>query len=151
MVQPSRVTPSVIESAEAFVKGELAAADASHDYQHIKRVRANARQLASLEQLSPEASAVVDLAALLHDVKDWKYSGSDGATAEAVQVRILPAGKPLSGGVAPSGDALACRGSQGGPRVLRGYHAAVAAYRSASNARSSTLTERLAGAPTWGT
>ncbi|GFR45468.1 hypothetical protein Agub_g6867 [Astrephomene gubernaculifera] len=81
----SGVSPSVLAAAEEFVRKELAASDASHDYAHIQRVRANARNLAQLEGLSPEATALVDLAALLHDVRDWKYSGSDGATAEAVQ------------------------------------------------------------------
>jgi uncharacterized protein len=52
----------------------------------VQRVRANARALSAEEGLSAEAADLVDLAALLHDVRDWKYSGSDGATAEAVQV-----------------------------------------------------------------
>ena len=80
------VTHSVISAAEQFVRRELAGMDASHDYQHIHRVRANARRLAELEGLGADAVMLVDLSALLHDVRDWKYSGNDGATSEAVDV-----------------------------------------------------------------
>ncbi|GIL44204.1 hypothetical protein Vafri_1622 [Volvox africanus] len=72
---------------EDFVRHELAAMDASHDFAHIQRVRANARSLSAMEGLDAEATALVDLAALLHDVRDWKYSGSDDATTRAVTVR----------------------------------------------------------------
>ncbi|KAG2423711.1 hypothetical protein HXX76_015101 [Chlamydomonas incerta] len=89
MTGTAGVSPAVVAAAEAFVRKELAATDASHDFAHIQRVRANARNLAQLEGLTADAACLVDLAALLHDVRDWKYSGSDGATAEAVQV---PAG-----------------------------------------------------------
>lgn len=45
------------------------------------------QMLAKEEGLDEEASGVVELAALLHDVKDWKYSGSSKANGQAVQVR----------------------------------------------------------------
>ncbi|GLC65742.1 hypothetical protein PLESTF_000335100 [Pleodorina starrii] len=89
--QPS-ISPGVIAAAEDFVRGELAAMDASHDFAHIQRVRANARNLAQLEGLSAEATSLVDLAALLHDVRDWKYSGSDDATAQAVTAFLTSQG-----------------------------------------------------------
>ncbi|EFJ39838.1 hypothetical protein VOLCADRAFT_70359 [Volvox carteri f. nagariensis] len=76
--------PDVVAAAEDFVRCELAAVDASHDFAHIQRVRANARNLAQLEGLNAGAMALVDLAALLHDVRDWKYSGNHDATTEAV-------------------------------------------------------------------
>lgn len=82
----SPVTPAVLAAAEEFVRKELAGVDASHDYWHIGRVRENAKRLAADEGLAPDAVALVDLAALLHDVKDWKYSGSDGAASQAVEV-----------------------------------------------------------------
>eukprot|EP00040_Diaphanoeca_grandis_P042098 m.264178 g.264178 ORF g.264178 m.264178 type:complete len:257 (-) comp54468_c0_seq1:70-840(-) len=67
-----------INSATKWVKSELASNDASHDWQHIARVTALAQRLYHDE--SPEASesekAIVTLSALLHDVADWKYSGS---------------------------------------------------------------------------
>ncbi|PNH10726.1 hypothetical protein TSOC_002492 [Tetrabaena socialis] len=93
MVAPELgISPAIIAAAEAFVRAELAAVDGSHDFAHIQRVRANAANLARIEGLSAEASAVVDLAALLHDVRDWKYSGSDSSTAEAVQAFLCSQG-----------------------------------------------------------
>ncbi|PNW83535.1 hypothetical protein CHLRE_05g234647v5 [Chlamydomonas reinhardtii] len=92
MTGTAGVSPAVVAAAEAYVRKELAATDASHDFAHIQRVRANARNLAQLEGLSADATCLVDLAALLHDVRDWKYSGSDGATAEAVQAFLADQG-----------------------------------------------------------
>jgi uncharacterized protein len=71
---------SVIDHAEAYVREELAQNDGSHDYWHIDRVRANAMALAREESTTNEGvvdEEVVELAALLHDVKDWKYAGGD--------------------------------------------------------------------------
>jgi len=45
----------------------------SHDWFHIDRVRRNAVSLAAEEKI--EDMLAVELAALLHDIKDWKYSG----------------------------------------------------------------------------
>jgi uncharacterized protein len=77
----------IIAAATAFVQAELAGNDASHDFAHIARVAASALSLAR-EEL-PDASAdlleVIELAALLHDIKDWKYSGSDTAGVDAAR------------------------------------------------------------------
>ncbi|GIL44203.1 hypothetical protein Vafri_1622 [Volvox africanus] len=93
--QTSLVLPAVIVAAEDFVRHELAAMDASHDFAHIQRVRANARSLSAMEGLDAEATALVDLAALLHDVRDWKYSGSDDATTRAVTAFLTDQGLDL--------------------------------------------------------
>lgn len=45
-----------------------------HDWWHLWRVWQTARRLAQAEQADLE---VVDLAALLHDVADWKFHGGD--------------------------------------------------------------------------
>jgi len=73
----------LVQAAEAFVKKELAGQDGSHDWFHIHRVRNLALRLAMME--GNVNLLVVELAALLHDVKDYKYSGSDTAGAEAVK------------------------------------------------------------------
>ena len=76
----------VVCAAEDFVKKELAGVDGSHDWWHIHRVRNLALKLASMEGISePTKLEVIELAALLHDVKDWKYSGSDHAGVTAVE------------------------------------------------------------------
>ncbi len=65
--------PSIIKAAEEWVRAEVAGHDASHDFSHIDRVRRNALAIAAAEGVSdPHQLAVIELAALLHDVKDWK-------------------------------------------------------------------------------
>ncbi len=69
---------SLITQAENFVRSSLVAHDSSHDFNHIDRVRRNAREIALEEgNFSPEDLELIELAALLHDVGDWKYSRSD--------------------------------------------------------------------------
>lgn len=75
---------SVIAATEAFVKGQLEHVDGSHDWWHIARVRNLALLLAKEEQLPLDSLLVVELAALLHDVKDWKYSGDEFSNEHAV-------------------------------------------------------------------
>lgn len=75
----------IITAAEAFVREELAGMDGSHDWWHIHRVRQNALSLAAEERLPAVSLEIVELAALLHDVRDWKYSGDVDAGADAVK------------------------------------------------------------------
>lgn len=75
----------VIQLAEEYVKKELANNDASHDYAHIERVVNMAKKLARLEKVTDEQELqVITLAALLHDVHDYKYSGSENAGVIAI-------------------------------------------------------------------
>eukprot|EP01025_Chloroclados_australasicus_P039996 TRINITY_DN4163_c1_g1_i2.p1 TRINITY_DN4163_c1_g1~~TRINITY_DN4163_c1_g1_i2.p1 ORF type:complete len:240 (+),score=22.48 TRINITY_DN4163_c1_g1_i2:117-836(+) len=78
---------AVIQEAHSFVQESLAKdnVDSSHDYWHIFRVRNLALTLADKEGLSEEQKEIVELAALLHDVKDWKYSGNENDTLVAVK------------------------------------------------------------------
>lgn len=84
----------IITAAEAFVKEELAGMDGSHDWWHIHRVRRNALSLAQEEQLPGSSMELVELAALLHDVRDWKYSGDVDAGANAVREWLATRGYP---------------------------------------------------------
>ncbi|KXS12108.1 hypothetical protein M427DRAFT_87710, partial [Gonapodya prolifera JEL478] len=54
----------------------------SHDFSHIDRVRRVALDIGKAEEAD---LAIVELAALLHDVKDYKYSGSEEAGPAAVK------------------------------------------------------------------
>lgn len=84
----------LIAATERFVAEQMANNDGSHDWSHIDRVRKLALRLMAEETASyrfatAEAKAlwetdaytqtVVVLAALLHDVKDWKYIGAAAA------------------------------------------------------------------------
>lgn len=87
---PSDIDPSTWSSAPAiagvqteavtatteFVRTAMADNDASHDWAHIARVRNTALNLAVEEGKGEDAEfmEMVELAALLHDVSDWKYA-----------------------------------------------------------------------------
>ncbi|KAI3436281.1 hypothetical protein D9Q98_002334 [Chlorella vulgaris] len=64
------------QQAEAFVKQRIQHHDSSHDWWHIHRVRNMALKLAAAENLSAEERHLAELAALVHDVADHKYSTS---------------------------------------------------------------------------
>ncbi|WVZ03917.1 hypothetical protein V8G54_024723, partial [Vigna mungo] len=66
---------SVRRNAEALVEKMMKGNDASHDAAHVWRVRDLALSLAEEEGLSsdPHSMQIVELAALLHDIADYKY------------------------------------------------------------------------------
>lgn len=64
----------VISRTEGHVKQALAGDSSGHDWWHIDRVRKNAIQIAVQEGADLVA---VELAALLHDIADWKFHGGD--------------------------------------------------------------------------
>lgn len=66
---------TIVAKTEEFVKSELANNDGSHDFHHIDRVRNTALSLAKEENIPTDKLLIVELAALLHDIQDWKYSG----------------------------------------------------------------------------
>ncbi|MGI4874515.1 MAG: HD domain-containing protein [Janthinobacterium lividum] len=66
---------SVIAATAAFIEEKFAAEGSGHDWPHIRRVWQVARALAAhTPGLDLE---VVELAALLHDIADWKFHGGD--------------------------------------------------------------------------
>ncbi|OQR91605.1 hypothetical protein ACHHYP_04544 [Achlya hypogyna] len=66
--------PLIAKTAE-FVRAALQSNDASHDWNHIERVWRMSVRLATEEKV--ERMDCVVLAALLHDIDDWKYSGAE--------------------------------------------------------------------------
>ena len=76
---------AIVAAAESFVREELSAMDGSHDWWHVDRVRKTALSLAAEERVPVASLEVVELAALLHDVRDWKYSGDRDAGERAVR------------------------------------------------------------------
>jgi uncharacterized protein len=64
----------IIERTTAHVRQKLTGEGTGHDWWHIERVRRMALRIASEENAD---SFVVELAALLHDIADWKFHGGD--------------------------------------------------------------------------
>lgn len=61
-----------IETCQQLVEGIYNQFDASHDFQHIQRVLMNARAIMEVEKDADHE--IVELAVLLHDVSDTKYT-----------------------------------------------------------------------------
>ena len=66
----------LVERASRFMEAEVANYDASHDSFHAKRVEALTASLLDIDgSFSRDEEMVARLAALLHDVQDYKYAG----------------------------------------------------------------------------
>jgi uncharacterized protein len=65
---------ALIAATEQYVRAELSSRDASHDFSHIDRVRKVALHLGEVEGLDASSMLAVEVAALLHDIRDWKYA-----------------------------------------------------------------------------
>jgi uncharacterized protein len=98
MAQPTDPDSQLIEKVTAYVQQYMSHYDGSHDYAHIQRVLALARQIAPSPSPSPSPVAydplTITLSALLHDVGDKKYlqPGEDAGTL--VQNVLLGFGAP---------------------------------------------------------
>lgn len=73
---------NLVENTENFVKKELEEYDTAHDFYHVDRVRRMALYLAKGYNADV---CVVEVAALLHDVADYKYSGDEKAGGNAAR------------------------------------------------------------------
>ncbi|MES1911810.1 MAG: hypothetical protein MHM6MM_004185 [Cercozoa sp. M6MM] len=71
---------AVVQSAIDLVQESMRNNDASHDLRHVKRVLGNARKLMDLEGVTEQCDAfVVECGAVLHDIRDSKYSGNESS------------------------------------------------------------------------
>jgi uncharacterized protein len=70
-----------------WVKQHMCGNDPSHDFAHVERVMRLALAIAKEENAAGEQVdlELVEIASLLHDVADWKYSGSEEAGPEAIR------------------------------------------------------------------
>jgi uncharacterized protein len=64
----------VIDRTMSYVRDELCSDSSGHDWWHVYRVREMAVRLAAEEQAD---CYIVELAALLHDISDYKLNGGD--------------------------------------------------------------------------
>jgi uncharacterized protein len=67
-------TTTLLEQTRAHVRHLLADDSAGHDWHHIDRVCRTALTIGREERAD---LVVVELAALLHDIADWKFAGGD--------------------------------------------------------------------------
>ena len=66
--------PDIINYTAQHVRTKLSGEGSGHDWFHIERVWKNAIHIGNQENAD---MFVVELAALLHDIADWKFSNSD--------------------------------------------------------------------------
>lgn len=67
---------SIIKQTEEYIRKTLTGESSGHDWWHIYRVWKNAIHIGKEEDVD---LFVVQLAALLHDIADWKFHSGDGS------------------------------------------------------------------------
>lgn len=67
----------IIQKTAEYIKGEFSDDSSGHDWWHIYRVWKNAATICKQEKAD---SFIVELAALLHDLDDWKFNESGDET-----------------------------------------------------------------------
>ncbi|KAL7122922.1 hypothetical protein ACP275_01G074400 [Erythranthe tilingii] len=87
----------IIVKAEELVESSMKSNDASHDAAHAFRVRDLALSLSAEEGLSnsPDSILTVELAALLHDIGDYKYM-RDPSEGKIVEEFLIKEGVDVS-------------------------------------------------------
>lgn len=78
---------NTIQLCESLVREIYEQYDASHDFQHIERVRKNALLIMRGEENVNRE--IIEIAILLHDVSDPKYSGDEGKKKESAILKQL--------------------------------------------------------------
>lgn len=79
------VTPLVDRIAQ-HIQAKFAGEGSGHDWHHINRVRRLAKQIATAEGADPVVS---ELAALVHDIADWKFHNGDDSVGPHEAERLL--------------------------------------------------------------
>ncbi len=64
----------ILKATQSFVQKKLAEDTSGHDWWHIQRVHNLAKKIAQAEGGD---LFIIELAALLHDISDWKFNGGD--------------------------------------------------------------------------
>lgn len=82
---------SIIEKTENFVKEKLPIEPTGHDWHHAFRVRNIALKISDSEGGD---RLIIELSALLHDIADWKFSGSEDNGASIADDFLTSNGLP---------------------------------------------------------
>lgn len=80
------MSDSLVERVAAQVKARFLTESSGHDWQHIYRVWKLARQIALREGANQE---IAELAALVHDIADWKFHDGDDRIGPREAERLL--------------------------------------------------------------
>ena len=78
--------PGLVERVAEHIKSRFLAESSGHDWHHINRVWKLARQIAEREGANQE---IVELAALVHDIADWKFHQGDEAVGPREAALLL--------------------------------------------------------------
>lgn len=76
----------VLAQVEKEVRRRMEGEEAGHDFWHVERVRRMAMRIGKHEGAN---MFIVELAALLHDIADWKFYGGDDTVGPKVAREIL--------------------------------------------------------------
>ena len=98
----------IVERTAEYVRDELYLDSSGHDWWHIHRVRKMAVTLANIEGAN---GYIVELAALLHDISDYKLNGGDHERGPRIAYEWLRKTGAAEGCAAGSSAAGRCRGS----------------------------------------
>jgi uncharacterized protein len=87
------MTQEIITATARFIEQQFAGEGSGHDWAHIRRVWLMARRLAAA--YSEADTTVTELAALLHDIADWKFHDGDyEAGPRAARAWLVSQGAP---------------------------------------------------------
>ncbi len=76
----------ILRTTEYYVQNELAGDSSGHEWGHIQRVRGLALRIHNAEGGDRQ---IVELASLLHDIRDWKLNGGDILAGPRVATEFL--------------------------------------------------------------
>jgi len=94
MTSPDPFThDGLVARTEEYVRERMAGDSTGHDFWHALRVCNMALRLGRAEGLNEAELETVEIAALLHDVEDEKFSGSPSAGPDAAQAFLLSQGR----------------------------------------------------------
>ena len=83
---------SILDQTAQHVRELLSGDSSGHDWWHIERVRAAALAIGQREGAD---LFVVELAALLHDIADWKFHDGDDTLGGVVDYTVITPGETI--------------------------------------------------------
>ena len=122
---------TLISKIAAEVKARLDGEGSGHDWWHVHRVWRMAEHIARLENAD---LLIVSLAALLHDIADWKFHGGDDSVGPRVAAEML-ASHRVSPAAASHVGISRCGTRPGSPLLFPGMSAFRAARKACHAAK----------------